>query len=95
MPSRSNSLKQIEAVVPGYEMTVAISLFAPAAVPKEIVSKLYAELVRIIRRPDMREKLLSMGIDPVGYSPERVAAMIKSETAKFGPVIKTANIKLD
>jgi tripartite-type tricarboxylate transporter receptor subunit TctC len=85
----------MEAAVPGYEMAVTIGLFAPAAVPREIVNKLYGEIARILNLPDMRGKLVGMGLDPVGYSPEETAVMIRNETAKFGPIIKAANIKLD
>ena len=85
----------MESAVPGYEMGVTLALFAPAAVPREIVNKLYGEIARMVKQPDMRSKLVGMGVDPVGYSPEETAAMIRDETAKFGPIIKAANIKLD
>ena len=85
----------MEAGVAGYEMVVTIGMFAPAAVPRDIVNKVYGEIARIIRMPDMRDKLVGMGLDPVGYGPEETAAMIKSETVKFGPIIKAANMKLE
>ena len=55
-----------EAGVPGYEMTLWVSFFAPAGTPGAIVSRLNGEIVRIVRLPDIREKLLASGIEPLG-----------------------------
>ena len=83
-----------EAGVPGYEMTVNINLFAPAGVPRDIIAKLNAELKRFVQMPDVREKVTAMGQQLVGSSPEEVAAIIRSESARFGPVIRKANITI-
>ena len=54
---------------------------------------LHGEVVKILRAPDMREKFISMGAEPVGSSQEQFGAFIKSEIAKWGKVIRDANIK--
>jgi len=82
-----------EAGVPGYELVSWQGVFAPAGTPKAIITRLNSELVKILAMPDIREKLDSLGVDPVGNSPEEFAAFQKAEIAKWAKVIKDANIK--
>jgi tripartite-type tricarboxylate transporter receptor subunit TctC len=84
-----------EAGVPGYDMSLWIGLFAPAGTPRDIVGKLSAEVARIVKVADVREKLLGMGVDPLGNSPEQVDAWIRKEIARYGPVVKAGNIKAE
>ena len=84
-----------ESEVPGYEMVLWIGVFAPAGTPREIVSKLNAEIVRIVRLPDIRAELAGMGVDPVGNTSEQMAEWIRREIARFGPVVKAANIQAE
>jgi tripartite-type tricarboxylate transporter receptor subunit TctC len=84
-----------EAGVPGYEMSLWIGLFAPDGTPREVVAKLNAELARIVRLADVHEKLVAMGVDPLGNSPEQVAAWIRGEIARYGPVVKAGGIKAE
>jgi tripartite-type tricarboxylate transporter receptor subunit TctC len=73
-----------ESGIPGYEVTAWNAIYAPAALPKEIVAKIHAEVAKLLRMPDVRERLATLGIDPVGNSPEQAAAYLKSETARWG-----------
>jgi tripartite-type tricarboxylate transporter receptor subunit TctC len=84
-----------ESGVPGYEMVLWIGVFAPAGTPREIAEKLNAEVVRVVRLPDVREKLDGMGVEPVGNTSEQMAAWIRREIARYGPVVKAANIQAD
>jgi tripartite-type tricarboxylate transporter receptor subunit TctC len=84
-----------ESGVPGYEMVLWIGVFAPAGTPREIAEKLNAEVVRVVRLPDIREKLDAMGVEPVGNTSEQMAEWIRREITKYGPVVKAANIKAD
>jgi len=84
-----------ESGVPGYEMVLWIGVFAPAGTPREVVSKLNAEVVRIVRLPDIREKLDGMGVDLLGNTSEQTAEWIRREIARYGPVVKAANIKAE
>jgi len=84
-----------ESGVPGYEMVLWIGVFAPAGTPREITGKLNAEVVRVVNLPDIREKLDGMGVEPLGNSSEQVTEWIRREIARFGPVVKAANIKAD
>jgi len=83
-----------EAGVPGYEMTVNINMFAPAGVPRDIIAKLNGELKRFVQLPDVRDKVTAMGQELIASSPEELAAIIRSESARFGPVIRKANITI-
>ncbi len=84
-----------ESGVPGYEMVLWIGVLAPAGTPREIAEKLNAEVVRVVRLPDIREKLDAMGVEPVGNTSEQMAEWIRREITKYGPVVKAANIKAD
>ena len=95
---RSGSMPEVPTVaeaVPGYEMVLWIGMFAPAATPREIAAKLNAEVVRIVKLPDIRQNLDGMGVEPLGNTPEQVSEWIRREIAKYGPVVKAANIKAE
>ncbi len=84
-----------ESGVPGYEMALWIGVFASAGTPRDIVAKLNAEVARIVNLPDIREKLDGMGVEPLGNSSEQMAEWIRREIARYGPVVKAANISAD
>lgn len=66
---------------------------APAKMPRPIVNRLHAELVRALNAPDTRERLQGLGADPVGNTPEQYAAFMQNEITKWAKVIKAAGIK--
>src|ERR1700744_3316057 len=70
-------------------------LFAPKGTPPAIVSKLERELMRIVKLPDVAEKLKPLGIDPVGNSSDEFAAVMASDIARWTAVAKAANIKIE
>jgi tripartite-type tricarboxylate transporter receptor subunit TctC len=82
-----------EAGVPGYEASQWYGVLAPAQTPKEIVTRLHTEIIRILQAPDMREKLAADGTDPVGNSPDEFARYIKSELTKWARVARDAGIQ--
>ena len=84
-----------EAGVPGYEITAWGGYMAPAGTPSAIVVRLNAELNKVIASAAIRERWLALGIEPVGGTPERFTAHVKTETAKWTDVIKRAGIKGD
>ena len=79
--------------VPGYESVAYFGVFAPAGTPAPIVARLNAELVKIVHAPDVKAKLLELGSDPVGSTPQEFAAVIRSEYEKWSRVIREAGIK--
>jgi tripartite-type tricarboxylate transporter receptor subunit TctC len=79
----------------GFEVVGWFGWLAPAATPKEIIVRLNSEIVRILRLPEMHERLLALGADPVGSTPQAFAAFIKSEHDKWARVIRHANIRAE
>jgi len=95
---RSAQLPELPTVgetVPGFEAAGWFGYAAPARTPKEVVAALNKEIVRILALPDVRERLIAQGAEPVGDTPEQFAQYIKSEAAKWGKVIKTLNLKIE
>jgi len=79
----------------GFDLVTWIGFLVPAGVNREIVSKLNAELVRILNLPDTRERFASLGMTVIATSPEQFAQTIKSDAVKFERIIKSAGIKVE
>jgi tripartite-type tricarboxylate transporter receptor subunit TctC len=84
-----------ESGVPGYELTVWFGLVAPAATPREVVAKLNAEVLKILAMPDVRERFLAQGVEPLGSTPEEFARHIRAQMDKWSKVVKDAGVKPD
>jgi tripartite-type tricarboxylate transporter receptor subunit TctC len=84
-----------EQGVPGFEMTPWTALYAPRGTPKEIVDKLNAEVMKVLAEKESRDKLLSLGFEPAGGTPDQLAAFEKTEREKWGALIKAAGLKGD
>jgi tripartite-type tricarboxylate transporter receptor subunit TctC len=83
----------IEAGLPGYEVLQWNGFFAPAHTRRDIVMKLNSVIVKAVSDPAMREKLAADGAEIGGGSPERFASFVATEYAKWGKVIRAANIR--
>ena len=81
-----------ESGFPGFEAVTWIGAVAPAGTPRAIVSRLNSELVEIMQAPDMREKMIAQGAEPMTNTPEQFAAYVKSEIVKWAGVVKQAGI---
>jgi tripartite-type tricarboxylate transporter receptor subunit TctC len=68
---------------------------APAATPREIITKLHGEVVRIIRLPEVTERIESEGADFIGNTPEEFTEFVKNEIVKWGKVVKMSGAKVD
>ena len=82
-----------EAGVPGYEAVQWYGVLAPAGTPRDIISKLHTGVVRALQNPEVRQRLLNDGAEPIGSSPEEFSAYLRSETAKWAKVTQAAGIK--
>ena len=82
-----------ESGVPGFAVTSWFGVAAPARTPRPIVDRLNSEIVRALNAPDLRERLKTMGADPVGNTPEQYTQYVQNEIAKWAKVIKAAGIK--
>jgi len=84
-----------ESGVPGFEAQSWFGLFAPSATPRDIVVKINTEVQRILNDAEYREKVLSPNtLEPIPNTPEGYAALIKSDTEKWGRVIESAKLKI-
>jgi tripartite-type tricarboxylate transporter receptor subunit TctC len=96
---RTQSLPEVptigEAGVPGYEITSWQAVFAPAGTAKPIVQKLNTEIVRVLKMPDVQERLVGLGVDVVAGTPEQLGEFQRAELAKWAKVVKEANIKAE
>jgi tripartite-type tricarboxylate transporter receptor subunit TctC len=84
-----------EQGVPGYEAQVWQSVVVPKGTPPEIVAKLNAELTRIMKLPETQERLSASGLVPTSSTPEELGAFIRSETTKWGKIIKDIGLKIE
>jgi tripartite-type tricarboxylate transporter receptor subunit TctC len=98
-PQRSSALPEVptvaEAGLADFEVTTWYGILAPAGTPRSIISRVNAELVKIMHAPELREKLAGTGTEPLTSTPEEFAAYIKKEIAKWGDVIRKAGVKAD
>jgi tripartite-type tricarboxylate transporter receptor subunit TctC len=81
--------------LPGYEAGNINALFAPAKTPDAIVNRLNQEVVRLLNVPEVRQKLLKVGVETIAGSPADLSTMVKSETARLDDVIRSADIHLE
>ena len=84
----------VEAGLP-FEISAWLGIMAPAGTPKEIVSKLNAEINKILQMPDVRERLAASALEPGGGDPEQLAAVIKTDLARWPAIVKKANVKVE
>ncbi len=98
-PRRSPELPDLptfaEAGLPQYDTNAWYSMHAPAGTPPDIVRRLNAELVAILKDPEILARFKQLATDPVGNSPEEFAAFVRAELDKYARIIKAAGIKLD
>jgi tripartite-type tricarboxylate transporter receptor subunit TctC len=96
---RSSALPDVpslaEAGLPGFDIGTWFGVLAPAGTPKEIVSRLSDEMMKIIRSPEFREKMASIGAEPIGNTPQEMAAQIKADTDRFAALVKKAGVSID
>ncbi|MEO7252810.1 MAG: tripartite tricarboxylate transporter substrate binding protein [Casimicrobium sp.] len=94
-PQLPNVPTMAESGVPGYDLVSWQGIFAPAGTPPEILHRLQAEVAKVIKSPEIQERLGKLGMDPSTLTPEQFAAFQVAEIAKWAKVIKSANIKID
>ena len=83
-----------ETGVPGYDMSSWFAFVVPAKTPPEIIRKMNADTVAVLAEPAIKARLDKLGVIIVGSTPEALGAHLKEDAAKWGPVIKAANIKV-
>lgn len=74
--------------LPGYDFTSPFGIFAPAETPRPIVNRLNEEIVRVLNKPEVKEKFFNVGMEIVGSTPEQLAALVRLEMEKLGKLVK-------
>lgn len=95
---RSAAVPELPAIaetVPGYEASGWYGALAPAATPRDIINKLNAEMNRVMRLPDVMQRLAGDGVEAVGATPEQFAGYLRREIAKWGKVVRASGAKAD
>jgi len=95
MPALPDVPTIAEAGVPGFDVTGWYAFFVPAKTPREIIAKFHRDTVAALADPVIRQRLDQLGVNVIGSSPTELAAFLKSEMDKWGPLIKAAGIKAE
>ena len=85
----------VESGLAGYELSSWQAVFAPAGTPKPIVDRLYAEISRILKMPDVAKRLSDLGLDLSGMPPADLAAVIKADVPRLGKVVRDSGAKAE
>lgn len=96
---RFPTLKEIPTIaeqgLPGFEAISWAGICAPGGTPKPLVDRVYTEVAKTLKVPEIRDRLLRDGIEPIGSTPEQFAEHIKKEMVKWGKVVKDSGAKVD
>ncbi|MBX9778176.1 MAG: tripartite tricarboxylate transporter substrate binding protein [Xanthobacteraceae bacterium] len=97
-PKRSSTLPDVPTMVESglgdQQADVFVGILMPAGAPRPVIDLIHEEIVKALALPDVKEKLATLGFDPIGNSPDAFGAWIKAEVAKWAKVMRDANIKL-
>ncbi len=88
-------LPAMNELLPGFEVNSWYGMMAPAGTPKEIVQLLQRETAKALKAPDVLERLKTLGLDPVGSTPEEHAAQLRDDLARWAKVAKAAKLKIN
>ena len=85
----------VAEVLPGYEMSVWYAAFGPPGMPRELVTRLNAEINKALAVPEVRARMDAMGVDVINSTPEQLADTLRRDTVRYTQVIHDLNIKLE
>lgn len=81
--------------VPGYDANAWFGVLTPTGTPDAVIARLQSEIAKIIKIPEIRDRFLALGAEPVGSTPEQFAAFYRNEVAKWGKVVKESGAQID
>jgi tripartite-type tricarboxylate transporter receptor subunit TctC len=84
-----------EAGLPGYEISTEIGFVAPAGTPRQVVEKLNSEIVKALKTPEIAQQLITLGMDPVGSTPEQYGESMRVNYEKYGKMVKISGARAD
>jgi len=97
-PRRTPAIKDVPTVaetIPGYELMTWYGIFAPKRTPAAVIQKLHGELVRILTSADIAQVFAAQGVDPAYTTPRELETYMRTETERWGKVIRTAGIRIE
>jgi tripartite-type tricarboxylate transporter receptor subunit TctC len=97
-PERNSALPGVPAiaeVLPGFEATAWVGIFAPAKTPNDVVTKIQTEVRRIVHSPDLGQKMRDLGATPVGNTSQEFTSFVKKDTEKWRDLVRNAKIKVE
>jgi tripartite-type tricarboxylate transporter receptor subunit TctC len=95
MPSLPNVPTIAEGGLPGYEVTNWYGVMAPAGIPKDVLTRVNADLVRILKQPDVQQRFQGEGGDIIANTPDEFSKFIRNEIAKWDKAVKASGAKVD
>lgn len=84
-----------EAGVPGYDANAWFGVFVPAGTPPAVINRLYSEISRIVKIPEIRDRFRALGAEPAGTTPAQFAAFFRNEVAKWAKVVKESGAQVE
>jgi tripartite-type tricarboxylate transporter receptor subunit TctC len=84
-----------EAGLPGYDIGAWIGYTAPVGTPREALNRLAAEMQKIAQAPDIKERYLTLGLDPISSTPDEMAVFLRQQQERYGSIIKSQGIKIE
>ena len=84
-----------ESGVAGYEFTSWNGVHVTAGTSKAIIARIHADLIKVLALPDVKERMFNLGMEVAGSTPEQLAALVNSDIAKWGKVIKDSGVRVD
>lgn len=95
---RSLAVPNVPAIAemgyPGFEASGLAGLLAPAGTPAAVIERLHVEVAKLLKRPEVLERLVALGLDPVGNTPAEFARFLRSDTAKWSKLVRELNLKV-
>ena len=88
-------MRSWQGMLAGYEVSAWFGIFAPAGVPQPVAKRLNAEFVKVMQQPDLKQRLASLGADPLTSTPEEFSTYLRSEIDKWAKVVKASGMKVD
>jgi tripartite-type tricarboxylate transporter receptor subunit TctC len=97
--TRSKALPDVptldESGLKGFNLGTWFGVLAPAATPRDVVTRLNSEIVKIINSPEFKKKMDDIGAEPIGNTPEQMARQIKDDTERFAKLVKDAKVSIE
>ena len=84
-----------ESAMPGFDINTWFGVFAPAGTPREVVARLHVELAATLAEPEVRQRMLALGAEPVSSTPREFAAFVDAEAHKYARLVKASGARVD